>query len=141
MKVVRDPKTGAIVSVQSSAAERRAKRNPLNDPLNDLSDEEEEAFDGLEAEGVGESKGIVPELEAEAKLEKRKRPRGQSEREREWCRRLVERWGEDWGGMVRDRKLNPMQQSEGDLRRRVGLWLSKPSRGEGDGVGEMEGEA
>lgn len=141
MKVVRDPKTGAIVSVQSSAAERREKRNPLNDPLNDLSDEEEEAFDGLEAEGVGESKGIVPELEAEAKLEKRKRPRGQSEREREWCRRLVERWGEDWGGMVRDRKLNPMQQSEGDLRRRVGLWLSKPSRGEGDGVGEMEGEA
>jgi len=41
----------------------------------------------------------------------------------------VERWGDDWGGMVRDRRLNPMQQSEGDLRRRVGVWREKGGEG------------
>lgn len=131
---MRDPETGAIISVQHSAAERRADRNPLDDPLNDLSDEVREEVEGVEGDGVGGCRGIVPDLEASAKLEKRKRPRMQSERERDWCRRLVDRWGDDWGGMVRDRKLNPMQQSEGDLRRRIGLWKSNAS-GVGGGRG------
>lgn len=137
VKVVRDPETGAIVSVQPSAAESRARRNPLNDPLNDLSDDDEEGFDGLDGEDVRESKGIVPDLEASAAFEKKKRPRLQSERERAWCRGLVDRWGDDWGGMVKDRRLNPMQQSEGELRKRVGLWLSRQSRGEGGRVEDI----
>lgn len=145
MKVLRDPKTGAIVSVQSSstAAESKRKRNPLNDPLNDLSDstdseDNDEVFNGI---GGGEddddegarSKGIVPELEASARFEKRKRPRAQSQREREWCRALVKRWGEDWGAMGRDRGLNPRQQSVGEVRRRVGVWMrGRKAVGEGE---------
>jgi len=136
---VRDPDTGAILSVETSGEERR---NPLGDALNDLSDDDdgEEGDEGEEGvedeglEGVRGSRGIVAELEKEARLERRKRPRVQSEREREWCGRLVERWGEDWGGMSRDRKLNPMQQCEGDLRRRVGLWMG--GRQGAGGMGE-----
>lgn len=135
--MVRDPKTGAILSVQASGEERR---NPLGDALNDLSDDDDDDDDGEEGgegagiEGVGESRGIVAELEKEARLGRRERPRVQSEREREWCGRLVEVWGEDWGGMCRDRRLNPMQQCEGDLRRRVGLWMD--GRQGAGGMGE-----
>ena len=127
VKVLRDPETGAIISVQPSPSQtQRANKNPLNDPLNDLSasEEEEDADDAPEAQA-----GIIPQLEESAKWTKRKRPRVQSQREREWCGRLVERWGDDWGGMVRDRRLNPMQQSEGDLRRRVGVWREKGGGG------------
>ena len=55
-------------------------------------------------------------------MEAKKKPRQQSRREQEWIEALVGKWGEDFRGMVRDRKLNPWQQSEGDLRRRVGRW-------------------
>ena len=48
--------------------------------------------------------------------------RTQSEREREWIERLVARYGDDYAAMCRDRKLNPYQQSEGDIRKRVGKW-------------------
>ena len=132
VKVVRDPVTGAIVSVESDEREQRKRRNPLGDPLNEISDEGE---DGAGDE-VEEGRGIVPELEQLAKWEKQKRPRWQSEREQDWCRRLVERWGDDWGAMFRDKKLNPMQQSEGDLRKRVELWKTKrrPAVEEGWGV-------
>lgn len=147
VKVLRDPKTGAIVSVQSSSstAERRRRRNPLNDPLNDLSDsndseDNDDVFNGIgggeeedDDEGGRKSKGIVPELEASARFEKRKRPRAQSQREGEWCRALVERWGEDWGAMGRDRGLNPRQQSVGEVRRRVGVWMrGRKAVGEGE---------
>ena len=49
-------------------------------------------------------------------------PRKQSQREQEWVERLVEKHGENYGAMFRDAVLNPMQQSEGDIRRRVVLW-------------------
>jgi len=128
VKVLRDPETGAIISVQPSLSQtQRANRNPLNDPLNDLSASEDEEQDADDAsEGI---KGIIPQLEESAKWTKRKRPRVQSQREREWCGRLVERWGDDLRGMVRDRRLNPMQQSEGDLRRRLGVWREKGGGG------------
>lgn len=85
--------------------------------------------------------GIIKDLEASAKLEKKKRPRLQSEREREWCRRLVKRWGDDWGGMGRDRRLNPLQQSVGDLRRRIEVWRAGGGRVDVDGEGEVEMES
>ena len=127
--MVRDPKTGAILSVQDLSRKVRERRNPLNDPLNSSDDDEEVDEDkvaGNDARG-----GIVAALEESAKHEK-KRPRQQSKREREWCERLVGRWGDDWGAMSRDRRLNPLQQSEGDLRRRVELWKGKEGGG-GDG--------
>ena len=48
--------------------------------------------------------------------------RNQSEREKEWVERLVERYGEDYRKMSWDKKLNPYQQSEGDIRKRVMKW-------------------
>jgi nucleolar protein 16 len=54
-----------------------------------------------------------------------KRPRQQSEREEEWISRLVEKHGDNYGAMFRDRKLNPMQQSEGDIKKRVRKWAVK----------------
>jgi len=48
--------------------------------------------------------------------------RSQSVREKEWIEKLVERYGEDYRKMSWDRKLNPYQQSEGDIRKRVVKW-------------------
>lgn len=121
VKVTRDPKTGAIISVQHEKSELE---NPLGDPLNEFSDSEDEEVVG------GSAKGIVSKLEEQARYSKPKRPRMQSQREKEWIARLVERWGDDWGGMVRDRRLNPQQQSEGDLKKRVGIWKSRNERGQ-----------
>ena len=64
----------------------------------------------------------------------------QSQREREWIERLVGKWGDDWGGMFRDRKLNPHQQTEGDLKRRVEIWKSGIRRGQQEQEGEEERE-
>ena len=123
-RVIRDPVSGKILSIE----EPKTKFNPLNDALNSDSEEEDE-MEGLEGEGAegdgGEERGgnIVKELERQAKEGgKKKRDREQSEGEKEWCERLVRRWGEDWGKMVRDRRLNPMQQTEGDLKRRIARW-------------------
>lgn len=114
----RDPETGKITRVVHAGG----RDNPLNDPLNSESEDEDED-DEFEGFGEGREKNeIVRKLEEQANRGEEKRERKQSEREREWCQRLVERWGEDWRGMVRDRRLNPMQQTEGDLKRRIGKW-------------------
>ena len=139
VRVVRDPKTGAIVSVQDGRKEK-ANRNPLGGPLSELSDLEDEDDDEDRRMGDedGRSRGIVPQLEEAAKYSKKKRPRQQSQGEREWIARLVGKWGDDWGGMFRDRRLNPRQQTEGDLKRRVALWKRSQGRRdegrEGDGM-------
>lgn len=120
VEVERDPETGKIIRVKRSDA--IANSNPLNDPLNDLSEaEDDEEFEGLTDDN------IVAQLEAQAAQEaeveaKRKRPRQQSGREQDWISKLVEVHGEDTAAMVRDRKLNPMQQSEGDIKRRLKKW-------------------
>lgn len=95
--------------------------NPLDDPLNDL---------GEDGESVGEENDIITQLEAqvdkEAAIEaKKKRPRQQSTREEEWIARLVEAYGDDTSAMFKDRKLNPMQQSQGDIARRLKKWKAK----------------
>ena len=64
----------------------------------------------------------MPELEELVSMEVKRRPRQQSQREEEWITRLLDKYGEDYSRMVRDRKLNPYQQGQGDLRRRVSLW-------------------
>lgn len=121
VRVERDPETGRILRVIHDD-DGGADKNPLNDPLNELSDDEM-------AEAT-QKNDIVAQLEAQAVQEaemeaKKKRPRQQSTREEEWVASLVEKHGDDISAMFRDRKLNPMQQSEGDIARRVKKWKQK----------------
>jgi nucleolar protein 16 len=126
-KVERDPQTGRILRIVRSdggsedAIVRKRKLNPLNDPLENLSDEEETSAMSTRPSD------IVAELEAQAEeeaatLARKRRPRQQSKREEEWIARLAGKYGDDIRAMARDVKLNPMQQSEGDLRRRLKKW-------------------
>ena len=76
---------------------------------------------------------IVAELEVQAEeeavtLARKRRPRQQSKREEEWMARLAGKYGDDIRAMARDVKLNPMQQSEGDLRRRLKKWKENKQR-------------
>ncbi|KAK5087123.1 Nucleolar protein 16 [Lithohypha guttulata] len=126
VRVERDPETGKITKVIQPEQDE-AYRNPLNDPLNELSDEEDDGQDGAD---YGNEDNIIAQLEAqaaqEAELEaKRKRPRQQSAREEEWLANLVKAHGDDTTAMSRDRKLNPMQQSEGDIKKRLKKWKQK----------------
>ena len=116
-QVQRDPETGRILRV---IHEPLKEPNPLNDPLNEILNDE-----GDGREDTTTTHGIIRELEEQASLEVKKRPRQQSERETEWISDLVQRHGNDVMAMVRDKKLNPYQQTEGDLRRRVKRWREK----------------
>jgi nucleolar protein 16 len=119
-KVERDA-SGRIVRVVDTRRD-----NPLNDPLAHLdsdSDKEEEQED--EWEGIGDDDGrpeVIKELERVARMPVIKKPRHQSEQEKEWVKSLVEKYGDDYGAMVRDRRLNPMQQTEADIRKRIWKW-------------------
>ena len=136
-KVERDPETGKIMRVvhddddEIEVAGRKHRRsNPLEDPLNDLSsDEEQEQTRGTQQKNNGKKQNdsqIVRQLELqmmkEEDLVKKRKPRQQSTREGEWILGLVERHGDDYEAMARDMKLNPMQQTPGDLRRRIRKW-------------------
>ncbi len=112
-QVERDPETGKIVRVIHPETD-----NPLNDPLNSIGEEEGDE----EMEEGGERNEVVRLLEEQASLVAEKKERTQSEGEREWIERLVGRHGEDYVRMARDMKLNPMQQTPADIRRRVGKW-------------------
>lgn len=105
------------------AGRKRRKTNPLDDPLNELSEVEDFAPEDSE---TGAPSEVVSALELQAAAEeekvKKRKPRHQSKREEEWLARLVEKHGDNVPAMVRDRKLNPMQQTEGDIRRRLRKW-------------------
>jgi nucleolar protein 16 len=129
--VERDPETGKITRV---IHDKPRKTNPLNDPLNSDDEEGDEEMQDAEEE-TPEGNNIVKELEAQASMVPERKVRKQSEREKEWIARLVERYGSDYKGMARDRRLNPMQQTETDIARRVKKWRA----GNGDGAVEAEG--
>ena len=102
----------------------------MNDPLNTDSEDEEMEDDGEKFEGFGEDAGkqekpqneIVRKLEEQAASGREKKERKQSDREKEWIERLVGRYGDNYAKMARDMKLNPMQQTEADIKRRVAKW-------------------
>lgn len=124
-RVERDPETGKIIRVIHA----KSRPNPLNDPLNSESEDEDmaddgEEFDGFEGEKPVENE-IVKQLEAQASMIAPPTERKQSDREREWIERLVAKHGDDYGKMSRDMKLNPMQQTPADIKRRVGKWKAK----------------
>ncbi len=119
IQVEKDPETGRIIRV-IRPGNTEENDNPLNDPLNDVMDVEPETSTSKSAND------IVAQLEAQAAEEEEslanKRPRQQSQREEEWITRLIQQHNNDIKAMVRDRKLNPMQQTEGDISRRVRKW-------------------
>jgi nucleolar protein 16 len=126
-RVERDPETGKILHVIHPTS----KSNPLNDPLYSDSDSEDEPIlDHSEQKSKNE---IVALLEEQARGGKEKKDRSQSEREKEWIRNLVEKHGDNYDKMMRDRKLNPMQQTASDIKRRVAKWR--------ESGGEMSGES
>lgn len=129
--------------------------NPLDDPYEDLVRKAERATRGVEAEGFvtatngngsenGERYGkrareeekteAVRALERQAAQEEqallKRRPRVQSRREEEWIGRLLQRHGDDLLAMVRDKRLNPMQQTMGDIKRRIAKYKASHGTGE-----------
>lgn len=126
VRVERDA-SGKIVKILGDG-KRRRRDNPLNDPLNDLdtdSEAEEEFQDDGETWGGIDQKEedtrteVVRQLEAEAARPREKKVRTQSQREVEWLESLVEAHGADTRAMAKDRRLNPMQQTEADIVRRL----------------------
>lgn len=105
----------------------------MNDPLNELEDSDGEAEEWSGFAMVPERRQneaqnpVISELEEAARNGVRKAPRKQSEREGEWLERLVNKYGEDYGKMTRDKKLNPMQQTEADIKKRVKKWKAAQS--------------
>lgn len=127
VRVERDDEGRIVKVIRAEGAEKERRPNPLNDLLNDVEDEEEDDLDG-ETTGASSKSNVIAALEQEVadeaeKLAK-KRPRQQSKREEEWLERLVARYGEDTKAMARDRKLNPMQQTESDIQKRLKKWLA-----------------
>lgn len=129
IEVERDPETGAILRI---TGQKEEKYNPLNDPLNEL----EESDDEVEWNGFAmvperrenePQNPVISELEEAARNGAKKAPRKQSDREGEWLERLSDKYGEDYGRMARDRKLNPMQQTESDIKKRMKKWKATQS--------------
>ncbi|KAL8935249.1 MAG: hypothetical protein Q9211_004789 [Gyalolechia sp. 1 TL-2023] len=148
-RIERHPETGAILRVLGDGADEERKKGKrewngrtLRDELDgfvgvDNGEGRERVgqhdLPAVDAGAFGGGEGVVPELLLQAATTgTRKRPRKQSRREEEWVGRLVERYGDDVSAMARDKKLNPMQQSEGDIGRRVRMWKDQRRRGGGN---------
>ncbi|CUS14077.1 unnamed protein product [Tuber aestivum] len=130
-RIIRDEEGSVIQVIYGKSAE---------EALDSDSDEvgQEEEFTGC-AGGGGSGTGIVKELEAQAAVGERKNKKILCPGEMDWLSRLVEKYGEDYEGMVRDRKMNVYQQTLGDIRRRVAIWKrqraeEREREGEGEGV-------
>lgn len=106
-----------------------ANDNPLNDPLNELEDDEEEWTGFAMVPKESSDNPVVRQLEEAAKNGVRKASRAQSQRETEWLERLVKKYGDDYERMARDMRLNPMQQTAADIRKRVKKWKTTKESG------------
>ena len=127
-RIERDPSTGKILRVLDDAS---VKANPLRDPLNDLESDSEASDVDATFDQHGHTHGgvvraskaaVVAELEREAARPEKKYNRRMPEGEKAFVRELVEKHGDDYEAMQRDVKINYMQRSAGDLKRRVRKW-------------------
>lgn len=133
-KIERDPETGAILRV---IEQQVAPANPLNDPLAEFdSDEEGEAVSirnqhantGRTAESTPAKTDTVRALEAQAARPAAKYKRRQPDGEVQFIEELVQKYGDDIENMARDTKINYMQRSEGDLKKRIKKWKEAGGR-------------
>lgn len=74
---------------------------------------------GKVGEGEGKGRDVLKWLEEEAERGEREVRRVVHPGERAALGRMVRKWGEDWEGMAKDLKLNYLQWSAGQLRRKV----------------------
>jgi nucleolar protein 16 len=128
-KIERDPETGKILRVIEPP---QAKPNPLGDPLAELDSESEDEVFNLRNQhantGVarrtedGHTTETVRALEEVANRPTTKYKRRQPEGEVQFIEELVRKYGDDYGKMARDMKINYMQRSEGDLKKRIKKW-------------------
>lgn len=151
VRIERDPVTGAILRVLDDTSPQTTKPSPwkpLDDPLAAYDSDSDSGSEHVNARHAPNqhhphipanatspssladlrntatsSTSIIPQLTAYARASTgNPRKRTPSAREQDWCARLVERYGEDYAGMVRDRELNVRQQTRGDIERRVRRW-------------------
>lgn len=116
-KVERDPVTGKIVRI----IREEGKANPLNDPLARFDEDSDggEEWEGIDEEEESKRPAVIRQLEKDANAPREKTVRHQSHREVEWLEKLVAKHGDDTDAMARDVRLNPMQQTGSDIRRRL----------------------
>lgn len=121
VKVERDAE-GKIVKVIR-------RDNPLNDPLNDITDSDDDDDDEQDAQEQQQQQNdtkrelkVVDLLEQQASLPTESYKRHQSAREREWLERLLAKHGDDVAAMSRDLKLNPMQQTVGEIKKKLKVY-------------------
>lgn len=120
VKVERDAE-GKIVKVIR-------RDNPLNDPLNEITDSEDDDDDDEQNGGAQQHQDgnrevkVVDLLEQQASIPTESHKRHQSAREREWLERLLAKHGDDVAAMSRDLKLNPMQQTVGEIKKKLKVY-------------------
>lgn len=136
-KIERDPETGAILRI---IAQDVVEPNPLNDPLAEFDSDDEDEHDavfnirnqhantGNTAKFTDAKTETVKALEAQAARPAAKYKRRQPEGEVQFIEELVQKYGEDYGKMARDTKINYMQRSEGDLKKRIKKWKEAGGR-------------
>lgn len=121
-----------MISTKLAPGEARIERDKDGSIVNIVYGKSaEEALNDDEdvGDGAAAKTDIVKALEEQASYVER-RERSQSEREKVWVEALVKKYGRDYSKMVWDRKLNPYQQSEGDIKRRIAKW-EKSQKGKG----------
>lgn len=132
-KIERDPETGRILRVFDGSETRS---NPLKDGLNELDSDSDDGLYSLEnqhgntdrraekastTDSAGKTE-TIRELEKEANKPVMKYKRKQPEGERVFVEELVRKYGDDYEKMARDMKINYMQRSAGDLKKRIKKW-------------------
>ncbi|TQS35417.1 hypothetical protein Golomagni_04164 [Golovinomyces magnicellulatus] len=121
-RLERDAVSGKVLRV----IHEKQKLNPLNDLISSDSEDEKmgthgEIFEGFTRKSCSKNE-VIRKLEELASSGAVKKERKLSDREKLWIEKLVKKYGNDFGKMARDLKMNPMQQTPADIQRRVEKW-------------------